>query len=446
LEKLLHKVGRYIADGGIMKTTLLSSLEFRTVFGFSFIIILLLACLHQSNAQQKTNQNTNTNTNSNSGANTNISSTQNVNSNQTTTAGSGTTRSVTPCPSLEAFNEIKVTAVYKRGTKTDAVPAGVKEVQLGDEITLEVNNLRVLLDKAKCTPPNKNVVLFLDGRPVKEVTPYPPTDPAKNTLSFPLKRTEKSRDVWTYILGEPRFELREREVSVGLEDEYPVSSEAGKLRLQTIPLWWFVFWTILFILLFVGFIVLAKCTNLLRDEGPEPSGGERRPYSLARTQAAWWFFIVLASYLFIGMITGDFSTTITGTVLTLLGISAGTVVGSVFVDASKPPAPRPAAPAPPPAPGPPSTSPPPATAPAVRGTPSWKNEWWWQDILSDADGVTFHRFQMAAWTFVLGIIFVVQVYYALAMPEFNGTLLALLGISAGTFLGAKIPEATVPKK
>jgi hypothetical protein len=75
-----------------------------------------------------------------------------------------------------------------------------------------------------------------------------------------------------------------------------------------------------------------------------------------------------------------------------------------------------------------------------------KNEWWWQDILSDADGVTFYSFQMAAWTFVLGIIFVVQVYYALAMPEFNGTLLTLLGISAGTFLGAKIPEATAPKK
>lgn len=431
-----------------MKTKLFSCLESRTVFAFSFIIILLLACLHQPNAQQ----NTNTNTNSNSGANTNTSTTQNVNSNQTTTPGSGTTRSAIPCPSPEASNEVKVTDVYKRGTKTDAVPAGVKEVQLGDEITVEVNKLKVLLDKAKCAPPNKNVVLFLDGRPVKEVTPYPPTDPARNTLSFPLKRTEKSRDVWTYILGEPRFELREREVSVGIEDEYPVPSEAGKLKLQTIPLQWFVFWAILFFLLLVGFIVLAICTNLLRDEGPEPSGGGRRPYSLARTQAAWWFFIVLASYLFIGMITGDFSTTITGTVLTLLGISAGTVVGSIFVDASKPPAPPPAAHGPPLAPAPPpaaGTPPPPplqATAPAVRGTPSWKSEWWWQDILSDADGVTFHRFQMAAWTIVLGIIFVVQVYYALAMPEFNGTLLALLGISAGTFLGAKIPEATAPKK
>ena len=60
-------------------------------------------------------------------------------------------------------------------------------------------------------------------------------------------------------------------------------------------------------------------------------------------------------------------------------------------------------------------------------------------------GVSFHRFQIAAWTIVLGIIFVTQVYKVLAMPDFNGSLLALLGISAGTYIGLKIPEATVPK-
>ena len=34
----------------------------------------------------------------------------------------------------------------------------------------------------------------------------------------------------------------------------------------------------------------------------------------------------------------------------------------------------------------------------------------------------------------------------LAMPTFDSSLLALLGISAGTYLGLKIPEDTVPKK
>ena len=66
------------------------------------------------------------------------------------------------------------------------------------------------------------------------------------------------------------------------------------------------------------------------------------------------------------------------------------------------------------------------------------------DILSDANGVSFHRFQIAAWTLVLGIICGIQVWEVLAMPEFNGSLLALLGISAGTFVGLKTQEATTP--
>lgn len=66
------------------------------------------------------------------------------------------------------------------------------------------------------------------------------------------------------------------------------------------------------------------------------------------------------------------------------------------------------------------------------------------DILSDTGGVNFHRFQMMAWTIVLGFIFAGHVYRDLAMPQFNETLLALLGISAGTYLGLKIPESQSP--
>jgi hypothetical protein len=32
------------------------------------------------------------------------------------------------------------------------------------------------------------------------------------------------------------------------------------------------------------------------------------------------------------------------------------------------------------------------------------------------------------------------------MPEFNQTLMGLLGLSAGTYLGLKIPEAATPAK
>ena len=57
-----------------------------------------------------------------------------------------------------------------------------------------------------------------------------------------------------------------------------------------------------------------------------------------------------------------------------------------------------------------------------------------------SQGVSFHRFQMAVWTVVLGFVFVVAVYNTLAMPDFSAMLLGLTGISAGTYVGFKIPN------
>ena len=67
---------------------------------------------------------------------------------------------------------------------------------------------------------------------------------------------------------------------------------------------------------------------------------------------------------------------------------------------------------------------------------------WLTDVLSDSEGIDFHRFQMLVWTFVLGIVFVTKVWRDLAMPEFDTTLLGLMGLSAGTYVGLKIPETT----
>jgi hypothetical protein len=66
------------------------------------------------------------------------------------------------------------------------------------------------------------------------------------------------------------------------------------------------------------------------------------------------------------------------------------------------------------------------------------------DILTDASGMSFHRFQMFIWTLVLVVLFAFSVWTRLAMPTFSATLLALMGISAGTYLGFKIPETRVP--
>ena len=62
------------------------------------------------------------------------------------------------------------------------------------------------------------------------------------------------------------------------------------------------------------------------------------------------------------------------------------------------------------------------------------------DILRDGDGISFHRFQIVVWTLVFGAVFVRAVLKDLIMPEFDSTLLGLMGLSSGTYVGFKFPE------
>jgi hypothetical protein len=199
---------------------------------------------------------------------------------------------------------------------------------------------------------------------------------------------------------------------------------------------------------------------------------------------AFWFFLVAASYFGVWMITGD-KDTITSSVLTLIGISAATALGAAVVDAGK-------------------IQPeeldgdviePGLAGPDVvrtlkeqkvvvssrlgalrtaranipeanvsdlesnrrqmeeekrkleritRQIEFFSQRPWrrvFNDLLSDGGTIGFHRFQIFVWTLVLGIIFVAEVFNQLAMPEFSSTLLAIMGISGGTYIGFKLPDA-----
>lgn len=151
----------------------------------------------------------------------------------------------------------------------------------------------------------------------------------------------------------------------------------------------------------------------------------RAPYSLARFQLLWWSGIVTASYVAILTITGSMDTITTGT-MALMGIVGGTSVLAAFQDR------RPsdddtrrhqhAA----------------AYLAAAAATPPD------QDLLSDAAGYNIHRLQLLAWTGVLGITFLYEVTRTLGMPELSANLLALTGISNGTYFGFKMQEQQVP--
>jgi hypothetical protein len=363
---------------------------------------------------------------------------------------------------VDAYREVEAADPSTTSGLPRMVVKKAYDVELGNVLTVEATGLApVLAELASPACAGKSLVLYLDDRPLPDLVAFPPTDPGAQRLRFTLARTEKSRDAWAFLLGSPRWEARAMKVSVGLADGFAFPSTARAVDLTVIPHIRFVFWAVLLALMLVAFAVLAAQSDLLRDGDPPP-GGARRPFSLARSQAAWWFFLILASYLFIGLITGDFSTSITGTVLVLLGISAGTVVGSAVVDASK---------------ATPAdqanraqviaqltsqvsagaalvADPQAAPSAALQADLERKKEQlkvarnesdsFLLDILSDANGVSFPRFQVAAWTVVLGIVFVSAVYRGLAMPTFDGSLLSLMGISSGTYLGMKVPEARIP--
>lgn len=343
------------------------------------------------------------------------------------------------CPSADEFAavniDVPVVVISPKPTETAQPSASAGPlVALGHKIEVHVSGLKALLAREKCSATHKKIVLFVDHRPVPGATPSPLDDPAKEVLKFALDRKKPSHDVWTHLLGRPSFTDREVSISVGIEDEYPVESKQS-ITLRVIPHGWFGTWAAILVGLIASFLALAVKSDVLRDTGPQPTGTTRKPYSLAKMQAAWWFFLILASYLFIGLVTGDYGTTITSTVLLLMGISAATAVGSATIDAGKAEASTAKAAAAAGVPG---------GAAAVAVTPQATKGRWWLDILSDEHGVNFHRFQMAAWTAVLGVIFVHDVYAGLAMPDFDNTLLGLLGISAGTYLGLKTTSETKP--
>jgi hypothetical protein len=171
-----------------------------------------------------------------------------------------------------------------------------------------------------------------------------------------------------------------------------------------------------------GLVVLGRRSDLLRDVGDQPAGGLRKPYSLARTQLALWTVVVVGSYLFIWVVLGS-TNPMNSTALILLGLSAATGLTANAID-SQPPAAGPAPQVP---------TPPPAPTPASQG--------FLTDLLSDADGVTIYRLQLAIWTLVLAVVFGYSVWTNLAMPEFDAMLLGLLGISNGTYVGFKLPAS-----
>lgn len=333
---------------------------------------------------------------------------------------------------------------------------------INDVLEVEVRDLSNW--RASQAADRRSLVLYVDG------VPFPGTeltraddDHADFQLSLP--KSEENKKAWNRLLSSPTQFLREVHIAVGPAEQRPWAEAPVKTdkiprptTLTLVVLWNVGFWVYLAALALLTWLTfqLARKSNLLRDDVSKDST-QRGTYSLSRCQMAFWFFVVLASYLFIWLATGSidsFSTSALG----LLGISGGTGFVSMLIDRSKESAAK-------------STLQTAAQQQAVvkeivqatGGLPTAVqyqalassdqsiaeaskqlrksvSESFFLDLLTDENGVTIHRLQCLVWNVVLGAIFLFYVYHALAMVELPGSLLGLLGLSSATYLGLKGSE------
>jgi hypothetical protein len=283
---------------------------------------------------------------------------------------------------------------------------------LDDRISVHVQNFSSLLKQVNgnCS----NIVLFINGMAIKGL-PAESCDSTSGHVRYLLRRTDESDDTWHKLLGSPHHYAKPVSISVGADPQFAIRSSVGNFNLEAVPRFWFLLFLAIAVLfvLFVG--VLCTKTSIIRS-GSATQPTAQRPYSLSLFQMAFWFCLVIVAYVFVWMINDELDT-ITSSVLALIGIGAGTAIGASLIDKNKAD----------------------ATADAAVMVTS---RGFLHDVLSDGNGVSLHRFQMFAWTLVLGIIFIASVYKNLSMPEFSATLLGLMGISSGTYVGFKVQEKT----
>jgi hypothetical protein len=294
---------------------------------------------------------------------------------------------------------------------------------LGDPISLHVQNFDKLMQQTNSSC--NGLILFIEGMAMKGLQPIS-CDLTSGHVRYRLQRTPQSDDVWHELLGNPTKYLRPVSLSLGVSEQFPLPSTVTAFLLEIVPR------PMLFS--FIGVVVggglvflwLCRKGGLIRSGAPTVPV-TKRPYNLSLFQMGFWFFLVVAAYLFIWMINGELDT-ITDSVLGLLGIGTGTALASALIDKNKQPV----------------ASTGTTAVPAEAGKPL-ESHGFLNDVLTDEAGnLSLHRFQLFVWTLVLGIIFCSSVYKNLSMPEFSATLLGLMGISSGTYIGFKVPEG--PKK
>jgi hypothetical protein len=334
---------------------------------------------------------------------------------------------------------------------------------MGREVTVCVKGLYDWIYVQK--KPAADLRLFIGGQILSGVAPSSLSPPGQEYVNFLLKiESPDSPDwkAWALIVDASRQSSKHK-LSISIAEGTQVFKSEAVTTVPPYPDDWYYFLAA-FVCLLVALIILAAKTTLLRyTVGAGSASSRKAPFSLGLVQMAFWFYLAVAAYVYLCVSTLQIHIPM-GSVLGLLGISATTGLAAAAVDTRKNSTAR--------------TLSAEQTAlnaritelssvslqpgsaagqellereirlaqvdalvaqlPAVGVSASSKG--FFPDILSDGDGISFHRFQIMVWTIVLGCVFVWGVYFNMSMPEFDASLLTLMGISSGTYVGFKFPE------
>jgi len=257
------------------------------------------------------------------------------------------------------------------------------------------------------------LVLFVNGNPFPGVK-LRLFDESKGTISFLWMRDDSLTKVFSQsFISKCNFRINNAILGFGYFDQQSKKwIQAGK---QTIKILYVIkryaitmvlVWSLLLIFCIYYF---GRNTNLLKVGIDTTS-----PFSLALSQFAFWTIIIFTSYFYLWIVSFEL-VAIPDSTLALLGITAMTTAGSRVVDIRK------------------------------AAIPGRKSQGFITDLLSeDEAGISIHRCQLFLITLLFGGIYLFDVLRTQSLPDFNNSMLWLIGISSGTFIGIKSVEGMTP--
>lgn len=255
------------------------------------------------------------------------------------------------------------------------------DVRLGETLTLRTENL----DPAQC----KSLQLFVDGIEVDGLTP---DCSHAGEIRYMLAVNEKNAKTWRTLFARAPGCCRQVTVSAGAR-EHELDTDVVSMPMRIINRVRWLITIALALLATAAILFLRWRTTVLAN--------------LPRMQIAVFALAIGIAYGYIWSTTGEVAT-INGSALTLLGIGLGTTAGSAILSSGK----RVSVP---------------AAAQAIAGSGI-------EAPVETTVRFNLHALQAAVWTAVIAFIFVAGAYRDLEMPTLSEQMLAILGISAGTYL------------